>query len=110
MSGGHFSINNSSSIADELETIVKLAECGNEYGLTDAEFYEEHGCGLTDIEFYKNLKPETKNKIKEAINILRLASIYTNRIDYLFSDDDGEESFHKRLKEECDQLSDQHHI
>lgn len=98
MSGGHFSTNNSSSVADELEALVELAEA-NQYGVR---------CGNTDadIEFYKDLKPETKEKIKEAIRILRLASIVANRIDYLFAGDDGEESFHKRLEEECNQLQD----
>lgn len=33
--------------------------------------------------------------------------IYTQRIDWLLSGDDGEESFHSRLKEELDKLKKQ---
>lgn len=31
---------------------------------------------------------------------LKLANIYLHRIDWLLSGDDGEDSFHSRLKEE----------
>ena len=34
--------------------------------------------------------------------LLRKALVYVNRIDYLLAGDDGEESFHRRLKEELD--------
>ena len=39
-----------------------------------------------------------------ALAILKKAYVYAQRIDWLLSDDDGEESFHKRLKEELDNL------
>lgn len=32
------------------------------------------------------------------------AAIYVQRIDWLLSDDDGEDNFHERLKEELDAL------
>jgi hypothetical protein len=35
---------------------------------------------------------------------LRVAAVYTQRIDWLVSGDDGEESFLERLKEELGQL------
>ena len=38
-----------------------------------------------------------------AIKYLRVAQIYSKRIEWLLSGDDGEESFHKRLKEELDE-------
>ena len=40
------------------------------------------------------------NKIKEALPILKKAEIYTQRIDWLISGDDSEESFLERLEEE----------
>lgn len=34
------------------------------------------------------------------MNLCRKASIYAHRVDYLLSSDDGEESFHAKLKED----------
>ena len=47
---------------------------------------------------------ETIKEFKKGLAILKKAYIYAQRIDWLLSDDDGEESFHKRLKEELDNL------
>ena len=38
------------------------------------------------------------------MHILKQAEIYAQRIDWLLSGDDGEESFHERLKEELEEL------
>ena len=43
-------------------------------------------------------------KFKEAVDILKKAEIYAQRIDWLLSGDDGEESFIKRLKEDLEKL------
>lgn len=48
----------------------------------------------------KRWKDETINTFKTGLKYLRLAYIYAQRIDWLLSDDDGEETFHKRLKED----------
>lgn len=66
-------------------------------------------------ELEKNLQPitedddhryseETIAEFKTGLDILRKAFVYAHRIDYLVSGDDGEESFHERLKEELEQL------
>ena len=47
---------------------------------------------------------ETIKELKKGLAILRKAYIYAQRIDWLLSGDDREESFHKRLKEELDNL------
>ena len=46
----------------------------------------------------------TKERFREAISTLRKASVYAHRIEWLLSDDDGEESFHSRLEEELNKL------
>lgn len=43
-------------------------------------------------------------KFKEAVDILKKAEIYAQRIDWLLSGDDGEKSFIERLKEDLDKL------
>lgn len=35
---------------------------------------------------------------------MKQAEVYAQRIDWLLSGDDGEESFHERLKEDLDKL------
>ena len=45
---------------------------------------------------------EVINKFKEAISIIRKASIYMHRIDWLLSGDDGDETFLERLKDDLD--------
>ena len=41
-------------------------------------------------------------EILNGLDNLNLAGIYTRRLDWLFSGDDGEDRFFKRLKEELD--------
>jgi hypothetical protein len=43
-------------------------------------------------------------KFKEAVDILKKAEIYAQRIDWLLSGDDGEESFFRRLEEDLKQI------
>ena len=45
---------------------------------------------------------ETIKEFKNGLYYLQKASIYVQRIDWLVSGDDSEESFHKHLKEELD--------
>ena len=48
----------------------------------------------------RSLKQETLNEFLHAIKLLKEAYIYTHRIDWLLSGDDGEETFHERLAKE----------
>jgi hypothetical protein len=38
------------------------------------------------------------------VDLLKRAEIYTHRIDYLLSSDDGEQTFHERLKKDLEEL------
>jgi hypothetical protein len=63
------------------------------------------GYMLTDIkeEIDRNdhrFDEKTMNKFREAVKILEKASIMVNRIDYLLSGDDSEETFHERWEKE----------
>jgi hypothetical protein len=49
-------------------------------------------------------KKEVIEKFKEAVIILRKAAIYTQRIDWLLSGDDEEETFLERLKKDLKEL------
>jgi hypothetical protein len=88
MSGGYFDHRqwNISDIASEIEEVIKRNDS------TDTNAYGD------PISY--NLSEETIAEFKNAVVILNKAAIYAQRIDWLLSGDDGEETFHKRLKED----------
>lgn len=92
MSGGHFNYKQYQLgyMADEIEELIlKNDDDGkNEWGDTIGHHYEKD----TIIEFMK------------AVELLRKAQVYVQRIDWLVSGDDGEDSFHKRLANDLNQL------
>jgi hypothetical protein len=51
-----------------------------------------------------NFSDETLTEFKNSIKHLKIAQIYVQRIDWLLSGDDGEESFHRRLKEDLKKM------
>jgi len=92
MSGGHFQYKQYElgHIADEIEQLIidNDSEEVNEYG--DPKSY--------------GYSPETIAKFKIARMALLLAQIYVQRIDWLVSGDDGEDSFHSRLDADFEAL------
>jgi hypothetical protein len=46
---------------------------------------------------------ETLAEFKKGLEYVNLAKIYLQRIDWLVSDDDGEDSFHERLKDDLNE-------
>lgn len=57
-----------------------------------------------EIPYYPDYTPETIQEFKNGVDALKRASIYAQRIDWLISGDDGEDSFHKRLKQDLGKL------
>lgn len=51
-------------------------------------------------EYKSEYSEETISEFENALWYLNNAYIYAHRIDYLLSGDDGEETFHSRLKED----------
>ena len=92
MSGGHFNYNQHriDDIANDLEEIIKH---------NGSEELDEYGDRV-----HRNYNPETIKEFHKAMKILKLAYIYTQRIDWLLSGDDGEETFHERLKDNLEKL------
>ena len=115
MSGGSFDYQqyHIEEIADSIEEYLhgrELDECDIEVYIND--FFEplsdkqkswirKHKRALPNI---YELSSETLNEFRKGVKLLRKAYIYAQRIDWLLSGDDGEESFHERLKEELETL------
>lgn len=67
----------------------------------DLQYMREHHRKRPNIGGYSD---KTLKEFRKGLNILKKASVYAQRIDWLLSGDDGEDDFHKRLKEELEQL------
>jgi hypothetical protein len=59
------------------------------------EYNEKRGNGFSE---------DTMQEFKLAVWYLKQALVYTQRIDWLLSGDDGEETFHERLKKDLEKL------
>ena len=72
---------------------------GEKYVVCEDE--EEHYFDESGEEvFYRDFKPETLARFREAVGQLRRAAIFAQRIDWLLSGDDGEDSFLRRIDKE----------
>jgi hypothetical protein len=91
MSGGQFDYKqyDIGRIADEIEQMIRS---------NNSEELDEWGCRVG-----YQFTPETISRFDMAVLYLRLAQIYTHRIDWLVSGDDGEDSFHKRLEHDLNE-------
>ena len=109
MSGGAFDYNQYKIgyIADQIEETVvkngveKTPEDLKEEGWRDPDWYKKYPEDL----FHYKYPDEVIEKMKEGIEVLKRAQIYAQRIDWLLSGDDGEESFLRRLEEELNELN-----
>jgi hypothetical protein len=103
MSGGAFDYNqyNIGRIADQIEEVIikngvkkTLEEIKDEFW-RDSEWYEKY----PEDKFHYKYPDEVIEKMKEAVKSLKIAQEYAQRVDWLLSGDDGEESFLSRLEE-----------
>ena len=97
MSGGHFDYEQYKleQIADSIERIIE----GNKKEVADEDRWHEV---WDDRIYYYDYPDEVIEKFKEGVDLLRKAKAYADRIDRLVSDDDGEQTFLERLKEDLD--------
>lgn len=54
--------------------------------------------------YFPEYTERTLDEFRKGVEILKKASIYANRIDWLLSGDDGEDNFYERLNEELEEL------
>lgn len=92
MSGGHFDYKQYSidCIAETLKGIIER---------NDSIEKDEWGYPIG-----RNYNNDVISEFKKGLQALKIAAVYANRIDWLLSGDDGEESFLKRLKEDLKEI------
>lgn len=106
MSGGRFEYSQHviNDIINSIESTIakngkeKTREELKDEGWKDTEWYKKYP---EDLCHYK-YPDEVINKMKEGIHHLKIAYIYAQRIDWLLSGDDGEDTFLERLKKELE--------
>jgi hypothetical protein len=92
MSGGHFNY--------KQHTLLDMADdIGSQILNNDSKEKNEWGDNIGN-----NYSPETIEEFERAMVVLKMAYVYTQRIDWLLSGDDGEDSFHKRLQAQIGEL------
>lgn len=89
MSGGHFDYQQHKIdyIANEIEHLIEKNHIKDEN------------------DYFTNFSDETISEFKKAVETLRIAAVYAQRIDWLVSGDDGEDTFHERLKKDLMKLN-----
>jgi hypothetical protein len=99
MSGGYFNYDQRriEYIADDIQR--EIDDSGR--ALTEQEIKDYYWDDKST--HYYEYPEEVISEFKKGVEYLRLAAIYAQRIDWLLSGDDGEESFLERLKEELNE-------
>jgi hypothetical protein len=87
MSGGYFDYNQY-RIRDITDSIQKLVHSN------DDETEDKWGCPKGNHYSHRTIE-----RFTQAVALLKLAEEFAQRVDWLVSGDDGEDSFHARLEE-----------
>ena len=97
MSGGMFDYKQYqiNDLVDEMDNILKKIDINKTTKVEDND--DEFECDLR--EYIENID-KFKKKVEYNKKILKEAAIYTQRIDWFLSGDDGEDNFYKRLEED----------
>lgn len=92
MSGGHFDYQQY-RIEDIARSIEELIKSNDDESLNEWGYRRGNGYSAETIE-----------KLKTAVDTLRKAAVMAQRVDWLVSGDDGEDSFHDRWVEELKEI------
>ena len=108
MSGGRFEYNQYRirDIADDIEQEIKKSgkpltkQELKDYSWRGSDWYKKY----PEDKFHYKYPDEVIKEFEKAVYILRLAEIYAQRVDWLLSGDDGDETFIERLAEDKKKL------
>ena len=91
-------------ISDSIEEAIVKNKVEIEDNNHESLDYDKNGELYPWAKYYYYFDDETIEKFKEGYWKLREAQVFAQRIDWLLSGDDGEDSFRKRLKEDIEEL------
>ncbi len=105
MSGGKFDYrqHDIQKIIEDIE--YQVAINGKEKDKSELQFYaKDYLEKWPEEKFHYKYPDDIIEEFKKGIHYLNIAYIYAQRIDWLLSGDDSEDSFRERLKEELTNL------
>jgi hypothetical protein len=71
------------------------------WGTLDDEYYKK----FPEEKYFHKYSDEVIEEFKKGLTSLRIAHVYAQRIDWLASGDDGEETFIERLNDDLSKLN-----
>lgn len=106
MSGGHFDYlqYRIMEISDSIEEVIVKNNVEIENVKHESWDYDKNGELYPWSKYYYCFDNDIIEKFKEGYWKLREAQVFAQRIDWLLSGDDDEDSFRKRLKEDIEEL------
>jgi hypothetical protein len=108
MSGGHWGYiqYRFTDVVEDVKSLVKKnGKLKTKEELSNGSYYDpEYFEKYPDEKYHAEYPPEVIEEFKKGIEIIAQAQIYMQRLDWLLSGDDGEETFLERLKEDLDNL------
>ena len=99
MSGGHFGYGQGN-----IRNIIEKIEEAIERNGQQIEYEPGINRGEWELEYHYEYPQDIIAEFKKGLYILKQAYIYTQRIDYLLSGDDSEQTFRKRLIEDLKEI------
>ena len=111
MSGGHWQYiqHRFTDVAEDIDELIeknckpKSEEELKENCWHDDEWYNKY----PEDRYHYEYPPEAIEQFKKAADAVRIAQVYMQRMDWLLSGDDGEESFLIRIDEDLKKLQDE---
>lgn len=108
MSGGRFDYSQYKirEIAEDIESEIyrsgkkKTPEELKDDSWRGEDWYKKYPEDLKHYEY----PPEVIKEFKKGVKLLKQAAVYAQRIDWLLSGDDGDETFLERLKEDLKEI------
>ena len=61
-------------------------------------------CDFAENAYNVTYSKEVQDEMRNGIRALKIAQVYAQRIDWLISNDDGEETFLRRLRKELSEI------
>lgn len=109
MSGGHFDYiqYRLTDMYEDIEKIIRKNGIEKSVEQIKADNPWIDLSNKQQLEWYKydyNYSKEVIEEFKKGVELIKKAQVYAQRIDWLLSDDDGEESFLQRLKDDLNKL------
>lgn len=102
-----YSLIGGASREGETSVLYKDIWTGEVYEIKSYTYEEYEADEDGEIPFFPDYSEETIKEFRKGVAILKKAQVYANRIDWLMSGDDGEDNFHKRLKEKLKELEEE---